>query len=163
MISANAAPVAIMTKPAVALNVTSSGPRIIAPPRNSGSADRRRHPAPFVAASQDRCYLMSTRNRNVPILREIEMSPSERARRPVGARGDRSVGSKPRWARAWRPRRHGRGERHAGDRQRRGPRRDGVRPILILIVRPAEIGDGRLMPESASVLARSPPATEEMA
>src|SRR5207247_8173853 len=35
---------------------------------------------------------LSTRNRNVPVLSEIEMSPGERAIRPVGACGNRFVG-----------------------------------------------------------------------
>src|SRR5205809_7675288 len=41
---------------------------------------------------QARSHCLSTRNRNVPILSEIEMSPFERAILPVGARGKPVLG-----------------------------------------------------------------------
>ena len=47
---------------------------------------------------------LSTRNRNVPILREIEMSPDSESILPVGVCGNRFVVSKQRWARSGRPR-----------------------------------------------------------
>lgn len=70
------------------------------------------HPTPPLTWSQRACIILSTRNRNVPILNEIEMSPcgaslltEKQHVEPVGAVENSSCEfSKERWARSARPR-----------------------------------------------------------
>jgi hypothetical protein len=98
-------------------NRRSSDPRHLAHEPNGGerrkSATQIRHwdltlVAGVPRCQSDRCRL-STRNRNVPVLSEIEMSPfrkSETGTLPCGRSWKTALWfSKPRWARSGRPRR----------------------------------------------------------